>query len=354
MTQSGHHVEIYTFRQPGRDAAPVNEVNVPVRYFEPLARTVEFPTISFYRELRKLAAGFDLVHLHGVWNPSISLAAHVCRSLNKSYVLSPLGMLRTVALQRRRLKKRLYRQLIAGKTISAAEAVLVFTHLEAVETAQSKLAGNIKIIPNGIDIDLAQRVESGRFVESYPALKDKRIVLFLGRLHWSKNLPLQFEAMQFLLKKKPDVMWVLVGPDEGEWNALSKSVRNQGMEDRVLWTGLLDRTRCLQALKDSHVALLTSRHEGHSMAMNEALAMGTPLVLTDSVGFDPVDQSGAGFVVPSRAEDISKAVLRILNDPILAESMRRAGQALVQECYTWRIVAQQHLNVYRNILAARA
>jgi glycosyltransferase involved in cell wall biosynthesis len=352
INESGHDVEICTFRQFGHETIPAREVGVPIRYFEPLPATVEFPTISFYRELRKLVASFDVVHLHYVWNPAISLAAHVCRSVNKSYVLSPHGMLRPAALQRHRLKKSLYRQVVDRKTISAARAVVVFSPLEAAETEESKLAERIQIIPNGIDPALAMQVQSGRFIENFPALKDKMVVLFLGRLHWSKNLPLQFEAMRSVLKQKPETVWVLIGPDEGEWNALRKSIRDHGLEDRVLWLGLLDRTRCLQALKDCHVALLTSRHEGHSMAMNEALAVGVPVVLTHSVGFAPLEPAGAGFVVPSAPADIAEAVLRILNEPKLAESMRRAGQALVRKSYSWSSVARQHVRMYRHILEA--
>jgi len=350
LSASGHQVEIYTFSPRGTHPAESYRTAVPVRYFESLGNTLEFPTILFYRELRRVVAGFDIVHLHGVWNPAITLAAHVCRSRKKSYVLTPMGMLRTIALQRRGLKKYLYRRVLDQHTIASAGAVIAFTRLEANEASDSGLGGPLQVIPNGMDIAVVENIESGRFIENFPVLRNKVIVLFLGRLHWSKNLPLQFEAMQSVLRKRPDAMWVLVGPDDGEWANLRKQVQDQGLEGRVLWTGLLSQAQCLQALKDSHVALLTSRHEGHSMAMNEALAIGVPIVLTDSVGFDHVRSSGTGLVVAEKPSDISAAVLRILNEPELARNMRRAGPALVQEHYTWATVARQHVDLYQQVL----
>ena len=50
-------------------------------------------------------------------------------------------------------------------------------------------------------------------------------LLFLGRLHWSKGLELQADAFAILASEFPDLVWVLVGPDGGEWPALSERIR---------------------------------------------------------------------------------------------------------------------------------
>jgi glycosyltransferase involved in cell wall biosynthesis len=354
LSKYGQQVEIYAFSQYGSRPKPFLENVVPVRYFEPLRSTSEFPTFTFYRELSRNIKRFDIVHLHGIWNPAITVATHVCRSHGKSYVLTPMGMLRKVARQRRSLKKTLYLRVFDQRTISFAKAVVTFTQLEADEAVFSGVSPHLQIIPNGIDTAAVENTKNGCFIKKFPVLSSKAIVLFLGRLHWSKNLLLQFEAMRSVLKKRPEAVWVLVGPDDGEWAKLRQVIQDHGLESRVLWTGLLNQKECFEALKDSQLSLLTSRHEGHSMAMNEALALGVPIVLTKSVGFDQVSRSGAGLVVPERAEDIANAVLRILSEPEIAKGMRAAGPALVRERYTWAAVASQHLELYQKILRADA
>lgn len=355
LSTAGLEVELYTFRRPGARVAVGLTENFLIRWFLPMPGTRQLPTPSYYRSLRGETRRFDLVHLHSLWNPAVSLAALACRETGTPYLISPRGMLQSGALSRRKRLKSAYYAMIERRTIAGARALHFFTKAEAADSSHLVAAGtSIAIVPSGIDATLARGLAPGRFRQCYPELAGKRLVLFLGRLHWSKNLELQAGAMALLVGHFPDLVWVLAGPDGGAWADLSRLIRELRLGSHVLWTGLLPNEQCVQALADADVFLLTSRHEAHSAAMNEALAVGVPIVLTKSVQFDEVARFGAGLEVASEPQAIAAAVARILRDSELARNMSRAGRSLVCAQLAWPGVSEKMIELYRTIARATA
>jgi glycosyltransferase involved in cell wall biosynthesis len=88
------------------------------------------------------------------------------------------------------------------------------------------------------------------------------------------------------------------------------------------------------------------------MAMNEALAIGIPLVITDTVRFDEVQTAGAGRVVPWDAAHVARAVAEVLTCPADAERMRIAGRRLAAERLAWPRVAETMVRAYAELLVS--
>jgi glycosyltransferase involved in cell wall biosynthesis len=262
-------------------------------------------------------------------------------------------MLQSSAVRRKARLKSAYYQLWERDTVGRASALHFFTESEAHDSEPfMSPQTSFTVIRNGIDPDAVKDLAAGAFRKAYPMLQGKRIALFIGRLHWSKGLELQADALALLVREFPDLVWVLVGPDEGEWAHLSEQIARLGLTRHVLWTGPLPQSRCLEALKDADVFLLTSRHEAHSVAMNEALITGIPICLTDTVRFDEIEACGAGLIVPADAKALASAVAGILNDKARAASMREAGRRLASEHLAWPKVARAMIEVYEKILAS--
>jgi len=96
--------------------------------------------------------------------------------------------------------------------------------------------------------------------------------------------------------------------------------------------------------------LLTSVHECHSMTLNEALLMGTPLLVTEGVNFPELDRCGAGRVLPCDPVRIAEAVAELLDDPSIAQRMNISGKAYARDHLTWAAVARTLLDAYGTIL----
>lgn len=351
LSTAGADVTLHAIGGPGRPTTVrIGGERFPIRIFPSLPGTRQVPTPAFYRAI---TAGprFDLVHINSMWNAAVSVAALACRRAGIPYVVSPRGMLQRVSLSRRQLPKRLVYALLERRTVSGARAFHFLTEAEARDS--DGLTGDkpFFILSSGIDPGIRQSTQKGRFRRGNPRLIGKKIMLFMGRLHWSKGLDVQLEALGILARDHPDLVWVLVGPDGGEWPSLVQRAEQLGLKDRIISTGFLGGDERLEALADADVFVLTSRHEAHSMAMNESLALGIPLVISESVQFDLVKSRGAGLVVSNDAAAVARAVARVVTDREIAAGLREAGFRLVDETLSWPRIAQTMLLQYNNLLA---
>lgn len=126
---------------------------------------------------------------------------------------------------------------------------------------------------------------------------------------------------------------------------LRELARNMGLADNVEFLG--ERLDIPDLLRESHLYLNTSRYEGCSIAILEAMAMALPVVATDVSGNrDQVSSGRTGFLVDEHSpEDIARAVARVLNDADLYARMSRAAMEEVSH-YTIRDAASRHLDIY--------
>jgi len=186
------------------------------------------------------------------------------------------------------------------------------------------------IAPNGIDLNGASP-RAGWLRERFPELANRRIMLFMGRLHAIKGLELQLHALEHLVSKYLDLIWVLVGSDDGEWQRLNLLAQAAGLEAHVKWIGPMIGNERFSALLDSDVLVQTSLYECQSTTVNEALAVGVPLVVTDSINYAEVQSSGAGYVVKRDAAELANAIDSILSLADRGNAMRAAGRHFASE-----------------------
>jgi glycosyltransferase involved in cell wall biosynthesis len=234
--------------------------------------------------------------------------------------------------------------------LSSATALHFFTEAELAESGAAVPAGvRAVVVPNGIDV--RTETASSGYVDAekrFPALDGKRVMLFVGRLHWSKDIALQCGAFEEVAKSRPDVVWVLAGPDAGAWHDVETRLRRNGLRSRVVVTGLVDAETVAALLDRADVFVLTSRHEAHSRALNEALAAGTPCVTTASANVDVVRRYQAVLGCEASAPALADAILRVLSEEGLAEKLRAAGRAVVRDHLSWPRVAEQFEALYRS------
>lgn len=164
-------------------------------------------------------------------------------------------------------------------------------------------------------------------------------VLYLARLHARKR-PMEFVEMAAILARRhPTAHFTLIGPDEGEGDAVRARVAELGLGPRLRWIGPVDPATARDAMAQADLYVLPSIDEPYPMSVLEALAHGVPVVVTDSNGLAAlVAQSEAGTVVPATTghrQDLIRAVDRYLNDVTLRRCAARNA----------RIAAEKHLSM---------
>jgi glycosyltransferase involved in cell wall biosynthesis len=307
---------------------------------------------QIYRAIRQRASDFDLIHIHSLWNLTVTLAAAAARREAIPYVLAPMGMLSEACLRQNRYAlKRAYARTLDRRTVQGATRL----HFLNADEQQASEKGWFRspasfIARSGTDVG-AGTTRPGSFRERFPELSDRRIMLFLGRLHAIKGLDLQLQALEYLIEKHPDLVWVLVGPDDGEWRRLNALIRSARLEEHVKWIGPLMGDERFSALADANVLVQTSFYECQSMTVNEGLAVGVPLVVTDSINYGEVQSAGAGYVVRRKPAELARAIESILESPGGGAAMRDAGRRFAAKELSWPTIARVVSTAYEGMLS---
>jgi glycosyltransferase involved in cell wall biosynthesis len=254
-------------------------------------------------------------------------------------------MLHPEALAQNRLKKLVglhalgYRRLLAG-----AAAVHFLNPVERDRAVGLPRPRRSAVIPNGV------------FAEDYaglppPGASGRRgpYVLFLARVHAQKGVDLLADAFAQVARSRPDVELVVAGPDQGALPDLLARVEKHGIRDRVHVVGPVYGREKQALVRDAAVYCLPSRQEGFSVAITEALATGTPCVVTETCNFPEVATAGCGAVTALDAGAIARGLLDVLRDPAEARAMGARGRALVLERYTWPRIAAEMVALYREV-----
>ncbi len=136
------------------------------------------------------------------------------------------------------------------------------------------------------------------FFARYPDLRDKRLALFLGRIHPKKACDVLIEAFAAVLGKNPEWHLVISGPDQVGWQQkLMALARERKIADSITWTGLIKGDVKYGALKAAEVFVLPSHQENFGIVVAEALACGTPVLTSKKVNiWREVEQDKAGIV----------------------------------------------------------
>lgn len=170
----------------------------------------------------------------------------------------------------------------------------------------------------------------------------KREVLFLARLHERKK-PLSFVAMAKALHAIfPDVIFRLVGPDEGQGPAVRKAITEARMGEALVWEGSVAPQETQHRMASATVFVLPSRDEPFPMSVLEAMSLGKPVVVTSSCGLAPaIRESGSGAVSDGSLESLVDAVGKLLASPAALASAGQNAVACARAAFSMDGVADQ-------------
>lgn len=218
-------------------------------------------------------------------------------------------------MQQRSLKKTIYLKLRLRKDLDHASTVHYTTQEEKRQAAPLLLKAPAIVESLGLDLtEFADLPPAGSFRNRHPSIGKHEIVLFMSRLHPKKGLDLLIPAFAAF---QSDAYLVIAGPDEGGYEqTVRRLVEQHGLAGRVIFTGMLRGRERIAALADADVFVLPSYQENFGIVVPEALASGTPIVLSDQVNFSEflVDCPFA-TVIPCDVGRLATALAEWMNDP---------------------------------------
>ena len=336
---------------------PVSPKGVPTHVFHAdlPARIWTAYSKALTRFLDDNITRFDLVHVHEIWHHPTYAAFRAARKNRVPYVLTPHGELGERHLRHKAWKKRIYMTAVLDRILRNSDALHAITPAEKDRIARLGYQTPVAVAPNGIDpAQFDNLPDPSRFVDRYPALKDKRVILFLGRLNPTKGLDILARAFSAVARRFPDTVLLVAGPDEeGGRRIMEAILRSEGIPDKAVFTGMLAGADKFAALSRADVFVLPSYSEGFSIAILEAMAARLPVVISEGCNFPEVAEHDAGFVVSAEDRPVADAVGTLLSNPDLRVRMGERGRKLVSERYTWRASAAAIASLYRDLIARR-
>lgn len=214
---------------------------------------------------------------------------------------------------------------------------------------------DIEVILNGVPVDdytapLPAEVSALR--ENYRISRDARVVGIVGRLAEMKGHRYLLEAMATVCREIPETLLMIVG--EGPLReSLAERAERLDLTERVLFTGYQSEIMAFLSLFD--VAVVPSIFgEGFPGVSVEAFLAGTPLVIADLPNYGEgffQHERNALLVPPANADALSKAILRLLNEPATAQTLVAGGRHCIQQCNT-RAIAERYLRIYEELVAS--
>jgi glycosyltransferase involved in cell wall biosynthesis len=308
------------------------------------------------RFLRARLREFDVVHIFGLYDLLGPRVAAVCREKKIPFVVETIGMF--VPRVRNLWLKRLYQLSLGRKMLAGASAVIATAEQEKAEL----IAGGIpkeKIVlrRNGVE---GPRVlpERGRFREAMSIPREAKLLLFLGRLSEKKSPHLLLQVFAKLVasetRGQSPMHLAFVGPDEGGMLAkLKKMAVSISPAGRVHFSPALADTAKWQAYRDADIFVLPSQNENFGNTAAEAVAAGTPVIVTDQCGIAPLLADVAGLVVKHNESALTNGIQDLLHDGALYARLQ-VGCATIRDALSWNQPIEQMINVYVALAAHSA
>ena len=288
------------------------------------------------------------MHLHSVFLWPTLAAARAATRAGVPYVLSPRGMLVPELIRRRgRLRKLAWIHLVERRTLAGAAALHVTSDLEAAELARLGLRmPAVFAVPNGVDCEPPWE-EAALSPAVRELVSGPPFLLFLGRLSWKKGL----DRLILALPNAPDAILAVAGNDEERYRPqLEQLAAKASVAERVRFLGPVDGADRAALLQRTVALVLPSYSENFGNVVLEAMAAGSPVVVTPEVGVaDMVREEKAGVVTEGDAPRLGAALHDLIARPEVAAEMGRLGAAAAHRRYSWKTIAAEMERVYDRV-----
>lgn len=333
LAEAGHEVNLVSIGQP----PPVAHASLHLETHRSW-RWLHEVSLGAAWSVARHADDSQVVHGHGLWSMLNVATGLVVPGRSARLVVSPHGTLAPWALARSAWKKRLVWPLQAP-LLQETNVVHVTSPEEAAHARNAGVRCPIAVVPNAVDVPGA--AEHPRRPE----------VLFLSRIHPTKGLDLLLHAWREVAPLHPEWSLRVVGTGTPEYEREMRELTSSLAIPRVMFSGPLYGAEKVAAYQQASVFILPTHTENFGMVVAEALAAGTPAIVTRGAPWQGLESEGCGAWVQSGVPELAAALDRMLQRP--QEELRvmgERGRKWMARDFSWEVVATKMTAVYHWIL----
>jgi glycosyltransferase involved in cell wall biosynthesis len=285
----------------------------------------------------------DVIHDNGLWRPHNHYLAQFARWNDVTRVVSLRGMLEPGALRFKKWKKRIAWVIYQRRDIECATILHATAQEESNNAKALGLTPLISVIPNGVDLPKHCLISNGL------RPKEKRVALFVSRLHPVKGLPMLLRAWATIHPPKWELR--IVGPAEGNHEAeIRQLVRQLGLSDHVSLLGPVYGAEKEYLYRTADIFVLPTHSENFGNVIAEALSYGVPVLTTRGAPWELLKTHECGWWVDASVHGIYHGLMEAINQSdIERKEMGRRGAVLVSELFNWDAVAGKFIAMYKEL-----
>ena len=290
-------------------------------------------------------AEVDLLHVHALFAFPSTVAMLLARRAGVPYVVSTIGQLCSWSLSQSPRRKQAMLTLLERANLAAAAALHVTSPAEAQQTRSLGLPAPCLQIPLGVAPPPWLSDPAG------PKQPSAVRLLFLSRLHPKKQLEVLLQALALVQQRHPSLPWQLqiAGQGEPAYEASLRRLASElGVASRCRWLGFVTGEAKWRLLAGASWFVLPSALENFGIAVVEALAAGTPVLISPEVALAPtVAAAGAGVVCSPEPEAMADCLSGLLQHP--DPGWRQRAQDLAGEQFAWPAIARRFASAYQDL-----
>jgi len=358
------------YYRPGGIAEYTRHVIQELAALDPVT---QYSVIHHHRDPKRLTPGpnFKRVdtytpchHRLERWTLSLELARHRFDVLHSPDMIPPQGGGRRRVITVHDLHFMHYPQFMTAESlrhyrdqiawaVRSADHILVSSH--ATQDDLSNLlnvpAAKMTVHLLGVDKAFAPLPEEVVATHRQKLGLPASYILFVGTFEPRKNISGLLEAYHLLRQNYSDLPpLVIVGRRGWLYDDIFARIDTLNLADRVIWLEDVPESDLPAIYNGADVAVLPSYYEGFGLTALEAMACGTPVVVTNRSSLPEVVGDAGLLIDPYDPADMAAAIHRVLEDGALREHLRVAGLARAAT-FTWRRTAEIVLQVYRALLS---
>jgi glycosyltransferase involved in cell wall biosynthesis len=248
---------------------------------------------------------------------------------------------------------RLYLQQLTRQTVRRATQIIADS--ESTRADVLRILGvppeKVVTIPAGVGEEMhpLDDPEPVRALRQRYELPD-RMLLYLGTLEPRKNVLAVIEAYA-LLRQRPGFahQLVIAGGKGWYYEEIYARVEQLGLRDAVIFPGYIPEAELPVWYNAADLFVYPSLYEGFGLPPLEAMACGTPVIVSNVSSLPEVVGEAGLTVPPHDVEALANAIQSLLDDPARRQALREAGLARAK-LYSWKSTALQTAQLYHRIL----
>jgi glycosyltransferase involved in cell wall biosynthesis len=300
-----------------------------------------------------LVGQFDIVHIFSWYHHIGIVFSNLAQKYNLPYIFTAFASLQPDAQNFFKRRKQLIDMMYTKKMIKHAAALHAVGDSEIpVFESYGIESKKIYMIENGVDLKTFEIKEPTKILEKVGIDENQKFILFFGRIHKKKGIEYLLNAFQKFVKKYGDYVLVIGGHGEKNYvDEIKTLIKTLGIQKLVKFTDYVSHSEKLKLMQSAEVFVLTSLTDVHPRAVQEALVMKTPVIISKECDCPGVEEFEAGKIVQLDSDKVHEALVDLLTNSETLDKYSKNSVKLVQEKYLLENQMKKIIDMYNNVVS---